>query len=566
MRHWLWRVGALAAIAATVSACGSGSNVSGGSAQTQGHRGGTLVGEATDGPDSLDPAQANINLSQAFLRMTNDGLTALQKADGEAGTTLVADLATALPHPADGGRTYVFHLRKGIRYSTGATVRPSDVPFSLERLWKAGSPDIFFRGTGIVVGSAACDAKPASCDLSKGIVADDAAGTVTFHLTAPQSDFLLRLASTFASVLPPSTPLKPPATQVLPTTGPYVLSSFQPHRQVTWVRNPHFRQWSAQAQPDGSPDKIALRLGVTGEAIATDLEHGTADFYGNDSLPADRLGELSTRYAKQVRVVPTPATYWFDLNTSLPPFSDPNVRKAINLATDRAAIVKLWGGPAAAHASCQILPPKFPAYEEHCPYTANPAADGKGPWSAPDLAQAQALVAKSRFRGASVKVWAEQADPQRQVALYMVGLLNQLGFDASLKTLSTSAYYGYIDNSSHKVQADFSGWTASYPAPSNFMVTNFKCSAFIPNDPGSYNLGEYCDHGVDAQMAQAQKLELTDPQAANALWARIDREITDAAPFVITFNPNNIVVSSSRVARTVYSYAGYSLWYLWQLR
>ncbi|HYV14781.1 MAG TPA: ABC transporter substrate-binding protein [Conexibacter sp.] len=566
MRHWLWRAGALVAIAATVTACGSSSTGGGTQTQAQGHRGGTLVGEATDGPDSLDPAQANINLSQAFLRMTNDGLTALQKADGKAGTTLVADLATTLPTPTDGGRTYVFQLRKGIRYSTGAPVRASDVRFSLERLWKSGSPDIFFRGTGSIVGSAACDKQPTSCDLSKGIVADDAAGTVTFHLTAPQSDFLLRLASTFASVLPPSTAVKPPATEPLPSTGPYVLASFVPHRQVTWVRNPKFRQWSAQAQPDGSPDKIVLRLGVTGEAIATDLEHGSADFYGNDSLPADRLGELATRYAKQVRVVPTPATYWFDLNTAIPPFSDPNVRRALNFATDRAAIVKLWGGPAAAHASCQILPPNFPAYEEYCPYTANPAPDGNGPWSAPDMAQARALIAKSRFRGTSVKVWAEQADPQRQVALYMVGLLNQLGFKASVKTLSTSAYYGYIDNSSHKIQADFSGWTGSYPAASNFMVTNFKCSAFIPNDPGSYNLGEYCDHGVDAQMAQAQKLELTDQQAANALWTKIDREITDAAPFVIAFNPNNIVVSSSRVARTVYSSAGYSLWYLWQLR
>jgi peptide/nickel transport system substrate-binding protein len=562
---------ALVLVAVLLAACGgggsNGSNGSGGTAPTAaGHRGGTLVGEATDGPDSLDPAQAGINLSQALARMMYDGLTALQKVDGAGGTTLVADLATSLPRPTDGGRTYVFQLRSGIRYATGAVLRASDVRRSFERLWRSGSPDIFFRATGLIAGSAACDKTPARCDLSQGIAADDASGTVTFHLTKPSSDFLLRLASTFASVVPPGTPLRPAATTPIPGTGPYALARFQPHRELTWVRNPHFRQWSAEAQPDGYPDKIVLRLGVSGEAIATDLERGSADFYGNDSLPADRLNELATRYAKQVRVVPNPATYWMDLNTSIPPFSDPNVRQALNFAADRAAIVKLWGGPAAAHASCQILPPSFPGYEQYCPYTANPAADGAGVWTAPDMARARALVARSRYKGTAVKVWAEQADPQRQVALYFVGLLNELGFKASLKTLSSSAFYGYIDNSSHNVQMDLSGWTASYPEGGNFMVTNFSCAAFIPNDPGSYNLGHYCDHGVDQQMRQAQRLELGDPAAANALWARIDREITDAAPFVIMFNPKNIVVSSSRVARTVYSYAGYSLWHLWQLR
>ena len=61
----------------------------------------------------------------------------------------------------------------------------------------------FYQG---IVGGDACAKTPKSCDLSKGIVADDAAGTVTFHLTAPDPDFLQKLALPFGYAVPTGTP------------------------------------------------------------------------------------------------------------------------------------------------------------------------------------------------------------------------------------------------------------------------------------------------------------------------------------------------------------------------
>ena len=71
--------------------------------------------------------------------MTNDGLVTLDHVAGPAGTRLVPDLALALPAPTDAGRTYTFRLRPGIHYSTGATVKPSDVTHSFERVFAIGS-------------------------------------------------------------------------------------------------------------------------------------------------------------------------------------------------------------------------------------------------------------------------------------------------------------------------------------------------------------------------------------------------------------------------------------------
>ena len=114
---------------------------------------------------------------------------------------MVADLAQALPTPTDGGLTYTFQLRRGIRYSTGRPVRASDIRHGLERsfavnagyLLKHPPPsgaDLF----GAIVGAPKCLASPRSCDLSRGIVVDDKTGTITFHLRHPDPDFLAKLA------------------------------------------------------------------------------------------------------------------------------------------------------------------------------------------------------------------------------------------------------------------------------------------------------------------------------------------------------------------------------------
>src|SRR5215831_12442339 len=84
------------------------------------HRGGTLTVIALQQPDvggPTDPAVAYYLWAWQMLSMTNDGLVGYRRVAGLAGDQLVPDLATTLPVPTDGGKTYVFQLRPGIRYS-----------------------------------------------------------------------------------------------------------------------------------------------------------------------------------------------------------------------------------------------------------------------------------------------------------------------------------------------------------------------------------------------------------------------------------------------------------------
>ena len=108
------------------------------------HRGGTLrvFGEDVAWCRCVDPAFAPPTPAQP-LDLVYDGLVAYRRVGGPAGSALVPDLARALPRPTDGGRTYVFRLRPGVRFSNGRLVRPSDVRASFVRLFRINPPVLF---------------------------------------------------------------------------------------------------------------------------------------------------------------------------------------------------------------------------------------------------------------------------------------------------------------------------------------------------------------------------------------------------------------------------------------
>jgi peptide/nickel transport system substrate-binding protein len=396
----------------------------------------------------------------------------------------------------------------------------------------------------VIVGADVCLKKPKTCDLSKGVVADDAARTVTFHLAKADPEFLYKLAVPFAFVVPPDSPNKDISTSPLPGTGPYMFAEYSPNKQIRIVRNPHFKEWSKDAQPDGNPDEIVMKFGLTVEAEVTQVENGQADWVF-DQLPADRLPEISQKYADQTHVNSLTAVWYMALNTRVAPFDNVNVRKAVNYAADRNALVKIVGGPQLGVPTCQILPPNFPGYKPYCPYTANPSSSGK--WTAPDLAKAQQLIDASGTKGQNVAVVTTTDEVGKSLGLYVVGLLNKLGYKASLKALAGGVQYPYVQNSKNKVQVGFSSWYQDYPAASDFINVLLGCGSFVPNSDASPNIAEFCDKGIQAKIDKALETGITNPDAANAQWAQIDHEITDQAPWLAMFNPKLIDFVSKRV-------------------
>jgi YVTN family beta-propeller protein len=507
------------------------------------HAGGTLtIASTLEGVRSLDPAVLDDVTPLALLGLTNDGLLTLNHVGGPDGTQLVPDLAVAVPSPTEGGRAYTFRLRRGIRYSTTTSVLPRDVRHSFERLFELRSAgrSLYDR----IVGAHACLRRP-HCDLSRGIVVNERDHSVTFRLVASDPDFLQKLTLSYAFVLPASTPSRV-ARSPLPATGPYVISAYQPGREIKLSRNPRFRIWSGAAQPAGYPDEIVWRLGQRPEAAATSVIRGRADLMPNNGGPPPaRADELRTRFPAQLHSNPAMGTDFFFLNTRARPFDDVRVRRALNYALDRNRTVAIHGGPGAATPTCQVLPTQMPGYRPYCPYTRGARRDGQ--WRRPDLAKARRLVAASNTRGTHVSVWSTPTPTiAREQGRYVTTLLRRLGYRASLRLLPDAEFLRYTDDSRHNAQVVSGGWSADYPSPSSF-IGKLTCGAFIPNSESTFNTGQFCDRGFDREVARAQQLQLTSRARSLRAWSQLDRELTDRAIWLPTATGTLTDIVSSRV-------------------
>jgi YVTN family beta-propeller protein len=502
------------------------------------HRGGTLrvrFGEFS----VLDPAQP-YDVHPGIGQALGDALVALVGASGAA--QLVPDLATAVPQPTDEGLTYGFRLRPGLRYSTGVRVRASDFRRQFERLFTTHSELAGMFST--LRGATACTDAPDGCDLSAGVDTDDSAGTVVFHLSRADPEFLFKLAQTAARPVPPGTPRAGIATSPVPGTGPYRVARFDPGRRLVLVRNERFHEWSRAAQPDGYADRIDVRMDNDPNARVRAVLRGNADVALE--VASANIAELSTRFASQLRQHAQPNTKFFSFNVLRPPFDDIRARRALNLAIDRAAVARRFGGLGLSTPTCQVLPPSFPAHEDYCPWTRGPI---NGHWHGPDLRRARALVRASGTAGATVDFLTHSSDTTGpSAAPVLASTLRRIGYRPRVTILGSGPEFGQrITDTQGGWNIGAGDWVADYPSPGQFLELFLVCSNYRPADPArTTNAGGFCQPEFDRLVARAEAIQITDPLKAERVWARADRVAVDQAAWVPLVSTGSVELLSRR--------------------
>ena len=510
------------------------------------HRGGELRVVSADSVTQVDPALWTGNPVDA-LGLTHDALLAPRHVGGAAGLGLVPSLATSLPVPTDGGRTYTFVLRRGIRFSDGSPLRASDVAHSVRRAlalseWAAGV--LHLDGLG------RCVRGSARCDLGRAVDADDVAGTVTFHLAEPDPDFFYKISGPWFWVVPRTTPLRPVRSANLPGTGPYRLAEVSlapPERQgrsrVVLERNPHFVVWSAAARPDGFADRVVVRGGLSAERAFGSVARNDADVVYYTQPPPAMVDELETTYTARRHVLSTTHQFYYFLNTRVPPFDKVDVRRAVAFALDREHAAK--GLDHRSVVSCQMLTSSLPGHVPSCPYTRDPSTEGA--WDAPDLAKAQALVERSGTAGDPVTI--ATSGSERQWVEALAETLRDLGYEVKIRVVPGDPYSGYyteISDPKSRVQAGPIGWAPDIPTANGVFEPLVSCGGFA-------NPAHFCDRDLDSLIERAKRVQGRDPAAANELWAEVDRRVIDASPLVPYATRAFVDLVSDRVGNYQYN-------------
>lgn len=379
-----------------LAACGSsssgGSSTDVSSSTTAGKAGGTVVWAKPSEVADLDPTVTNSATTYQMLDEIYEPLVGLDN-----------DLRP-VPKVAESWKqtsptTYVFTIRRGVKFSNGRELTVDDVVGSLKRLTDARVASPWAPQLGVVRSVTA-----------KG------ADQVEVVLAEPNSTFLPALAYVDASIIP----MKEftdgsfdPRRETL-GSGPFKVVSHNQDEVWNLVRNPYY--WNKDAV---KPDKLTVRIMTDDSARIAGLRDGSIDVANFDTPDAVKL--LQGQRNIQTVVVPSTEFYRLDINAKTSPLRDQRLREAISLALDRQQIADV--GLAGTADPTAAVSPNFGT----CPV-------GSVTYGTKDVARAKQLVQEAGATGMTVKLMASPAyKPFVQIAQVMAPQLEAIGLKVKIE-------------------------------------------------------------------------------------------------------------------------------------
>ena len=285
-------------------------------------RGGTLTYMIpADAPPSMDghreTTYATVHTGAPFYSV----LIRVNPDDPASTTDFVCDLCTEMPKPTDGGKTYTFKIRQGIKFHDGSPLTAADVAKS----WQM----IVFPPKGIL------SPRQANFDMVEAIENPDPE-TVVFRLKFPTTAFLPALSDPFAWIYKKEILEKDPHwyEKNIMGSGPFKFAGYEVGQSISGVRNPDYYM-PGKPYLDGIEGIYAPKQATRIEAIRGD--RAAIEFRG---LPPASRDELKKELGDKIAVQESD---WncgsvVTINHAKKPFDDPRVRRALTLAIDR------WNG------------------------------------------------------------------------------------------------------------------------------------------------------------------------------------------------------------------------------
>jgi peptide/nickel transport system substrate-binding protein len=493
-------------------------------------KGGTIKLANSGDWDTLDPGETYYGFSWNFIRLYTRALLMFKPAPGAASQQLVGDLAEGLGVPSDGGKTWTYKLRSGVKYEDGSTVTSKDVKYAVLRSTDKetfpNGPAYFEQFLNLPPGYKGPYKSPNMNTDSAITTPDDQ--TIVFHLKVAFGgfDYMAQLSQT--APVPQAKDTGAKYKEHVISSGPYMFATNEIGKHFTLKRNPN---WDQATDPNRKalPDGYDVTLNVNADDIDNRLISGDlqVDVAGTGIQPASLARVLNDPNLKAQADNPTIARLWYvSIDPQVPPFNNIECRKAVEYAADRTGYQAAYGGPfAGGDIATTLMPPQIPGYKKFDLYPAG--ADNKG-----DLTKAkEALANCGQPNGFETNIaYRAERPKEKATAESLQQSLARVGIKLTLKPYPQGDYFAqYAGNPpfarANKLGLSTNGWGADWNDGFGFL-SQITDSRVIRETGGSSNISvriPEVDQMIDAALAE------TDAAKRDADWGAIDQRVMQEA-------------------------------------
>jgi peptide/nickel transport system substrate-binding protein len=425
------------------------------------NRGGVLKAAFSADPAGFDPVRGPSGMSHVVIEQVYSTLMALDP-DAKPYPELAQSYKVT-----NGGLTYTFNLRKGVKFHDGDELTAEDVKFSFDRLRAPKS--------GYSYG--------AQVETIKSVDAVDRY-TVRFQLSKVTGPFLIYMAFPGSSIVPKKLVGSGHDLNAKPVgTGPFKFVSYEPRSAIKFQRNPDYFE-------KGKPyfDAMEYRIISDVTALTDALLSGVVNF--SNEIPPKDFAKVKASPGLTAVTLEGSRYNWLLLNNTKKPFDNPKVRQAVSLALDRQALVD----GAFFGLATPILGGVIPQW--NWGYADIKFAPSKG-----DPAKAKALLAEAGYANGVSGVDIGMTLPSSFPNIMAMGPIVQanlakVGIQAKLGTMEIPRYWDEVWSTSN-FGITMMYWLSPLADPDDFVTNNYHCGMAI-------NVQKYCSKEMDALLEQAK--------------------------------------------------------------
>jgi peptide/nickel transport system substrate-binding protein len=470
------------------------------------------------GSSSLDPALTPVQAGSrpsVIWYATCATLMAFPDHRAPEGLMPQPEAAASPPAISSDGRTYVFRVRRGLRFSDGTPLTARNFERALGRVLNP-----LMGSTGAFLFS---DVRRVS---ARGLA-------LRIELTKPSGDLTTRLALPFACPVPLGFPVDPAGVDLTGVgSGPYYIDRYVPDSVIVLKRNRYYRG----SRPH-HVDRVIVRIGGDIDDDIKAVEDGRADVL-LFAIASERRTELAQRYGVnkgQLFRIRGRYTGALVLNTSGALFTNnAALRKAVNFALDRPQIVRaIPSGSLSRTPTDQVMPSQVPGWSDYRLY----------PVTGADLGRARKL-AQGNLRGGKVVLWTiagPRFPPQAQV---VVSNLRAIGLDVEVKPMSVDVLNAKAGIPGAPYDMILAQFALNYPDPADALV-RLLGGQNARKPAGNDNFAYFDEPAYNRQMAGADRLS---GRARFRAFSRLDAKIMgNQAPWAPLYEESEWLLVSKRV-------------------